>query len=64
MMFSEFLSEAWIKAARELLAGELCQGNCGNPAEVHVLATRGDGEMRELIVCKEHLLDPGPLLDW
>jgi hypothetical protein len=38
---------------------------CTNNAEVHILATRHDNmETKEIIVCKGHMLDPGPLLDW
>src|SRR5215831_1251560 len=38
---------------------------CPQPAEVHMLATRAlTEETKEIFVCKAHMLDPGPLLDW
>ena len=57
------LGEMWPRAARELMEGVCCEA-CSNPAEVHVLATTITGKMIEVIVCKDHLLDPGPLLDY
>ena len=37
---------------------------CPKPAEVHIVATRRDGESKAVYACKGHMLDPGPLLDW
>jgi hypothetical protein len=38
---------------------------CDRNAEVHMLVTRHHDEAtKEIIVCKAHMLDPGPLLDW
>jgi len=37
---------------------------CSRRAEVHIIATRYDGECKTVRMCKSHMLDPGPLLDW
>jgi len=62
-VFAYLLAEIWGKAAVDMMQGTNCEA-CDQPATVHMLVTRHDREMKELLVCKEHLLDPGPLLDW
>jgi hypothetical protein len=45
--------------------GRLVCDGCPKPAEVHIIAVRGsDGDCKTVNVCKDHMLDPGPLLDW
>lgn len=62
-MIAEILYEVWPKAAIEVMEGVCCEA-CNNPAEIHMLVTRLSGKMIELVVCKDHMLDPGPLLDY
>jgi hypothetical protein len=38
---------------------------CKRSFDVYMLVTRRDtGEVKEVRACKQHMLDPGPLLDW
>jgi len=62
-MIGEWLKQLWAEAAHGSLTQTPCEA-CGQPSQVHILATRRDGEMKELHVCHDHALDPGPLLDW
>jgi hypothetical protein len=62
-MSAETFMNLWKRTAIEMIDTSSCMA-CDKPSEVHMLATRADGEMVELLVCKEHALDPGPLLDW
>lgn len=42
-----------------------CCDACTAIADVHIIATRADtGEAKTIKVCKQHMLDPGPLLDY
>lgn len=49
--------------ARVMIAHSHCDA-CDKPAEVHLVATRADGSSKVVIACHDHMLDPGPLLDW
>jgi hypothetical protein len=57
------LEHVWVQEAIKLIETTSCAA-CDKPAEVHFLAVRHDGETLELLVCKDHLLDLGPLVDW
>jgi len=37
---------------------------CGHASEVAILARDRDAQVKLVFVCKPHLLDPGPLLDY
>jgi hypothetical protein len=50
--------------ARDFPSVRLVCDGCPKPAEVHIIAVRSDGDCKAVNVCKDHMLDPGPLLDW
>lgn len=63
-MIGELLMDMYSEAAKLMLEDKPRCLACEETAVAHVLVTRNTGEMKEAIVCKAHLLDPGPLLDW
>ena len=63
MTFDHIFVNLWVQAVNEQLDGTNCEA-CDKPAEAHMLVTIRDMDIREVLVCHEHMLDPGPLLDY
>lgn len=62
-MFEQLMHVALVNAAAELMEGVCCEA-CNKPAEVFIIAIDKTNGLREVAMCKGHMLDPGPLLDW
>jgi hypothetical protein len=63
MIFDVIIANLVIGTAQEQIRTTNCEA-CDNPSEVVLIAVNGVFGMREVLVCKDHMLDPGPLLDW
>ena len=54
----------WIGFPEAAADGRVPCDACGKSAEVAILARKLDADVKMVYVCKAHLLDPGPLLDY